>query len=55
MKHKLTKALLDTPFAILLAVVSSLSLWAGLLVIAVYVVNKALELPKVVNGRKIIN
>ncbi|MFD1902507.1 hypothetical protein GQR36_25355 [Enterococcus termitis] len=56
---KLTNALLDTPFAILLAFVSWLSIWAGLLMIAVYVVNKTFELPKMINvngrKRKIIN
>lgn len=54
MKNKLIDALKDTPFAILLAVVSAMSIWAGLLMIAVYVVNKALDYPTVtwVNGRK---
>lgn len=59
MKSKLTNALLDTPFAILLAFVSWLSIWAGLLMITVYVVNKTFELPKMINvngrKRKIIN
>jgi len=47
MKHKLVNALLDTPFAILLAVVSWLSIWAGLLMIVVYVINKVFELPAI--------
>ena len=59
MKSKLTNALLDIPFAVLLAFVSWLSIWAGLLMIAVYVVNKTFELPKMINvnsrKRKIIN
>ncbi|MGX7202352.1 hypothetical protein BCR22_07180 [Enterococcus plantarum] len=48
MKHKLVNALLDTPFAILLAVVSWLSIWAGLLMIVVYVINKVFELPEII-------
>ena len=53
MKQRAIKALQDTPFAILLAIVSRVSLLLGLFVIAVYVVNKTFEMPKIswVNGR----
>ncbi|WP_086329233.1 hypothetical protein [Candidatus Enterococcus mansonii] len=47
MKNKLINALLDTPFAVLLAFVSWLSLTAGLLMIVVYVINKVFELPEI--------
>lgn len=47
MKSKLINALLDTPFAILLAFVSWLSIWAGLFMIVVYVINKVFELPEI--------
>ncbi|MGM0220030.1 hypothetical protein [Enterococcus sp. AZ126] len=47
MKHKLINALLDTPFAILLAFVSRLSIWAGIFMIVVYVINKAFKLPEI--------
>ncbi|ALS03069.1 hypothetical protein ATZ33_17295 [Enterococcus silesiacus] len=46
MKHKLISVLLETPFAILLAFISWLSIWAGLLMIVVYVVNKVFEFPQ---------
>ncbi|GGD06248.1 hypothetical protein [Enterococcus wangshanyuanii] len=56
MKSKLINALLDVPLALLLVTVPK---WAGLLMIAVYVVNKTFELPKMINvngrKRKIIN
>lgn len=47
MKHKLINALLDTPFAILLAFISWLSIWAGLFMIVVYVINKVFELSEI--------
>ena len=51
MKQRFFRALQDIPFALLLVIAPR---WIGVVMVAVYVINKTVELPHVtwVNGRR---